>query len=308
MSRPTFICIGDIDIDVIVAVEELPERQGKLNGRRVAQAPGGMAANVAAALARLGASVRLLGAVGTDAAGGYAMASLREAGVDVTHTISVAGAETFGCISLIAPTGEKCLIRLVTDAYLPKPDAVTEEALVGGTHLHTTFGSPALALRALEMAKASTLTRSLDLEAADIPSDLGPLRQALAKTDFLFCNETTRAVLDSVLKAPATRFVDVVVTTLGSRGSRLERNGRDIEVPAFAATAVDSTGAGDCFAAAFLFASLQLRKDWADSLVFANAAAALSTRDFGAQSSLPDKQIVDALVASAEWRAASAQG
>jgi ribokinase len=263
-----------------------------------------MAANVAVSLARLGGIVRLLGAVGTDAAGEYALASLRSAGVDVSHSVAVSGAETFECISLIARTGEKCLVRLVTDAYLPTPDAVSKQALAGASHVHTTFGSPVLALRALDLARAAKLTRSLDIEVADIPSDVGLLRRALAKTDFLFCNDTTRSALDVVLGKPATMFVDIVITTLGDRGSRLERGDQLLEAPAFASTALDTTGAGDCFAAAFLFASLQQGQDWMDSLIFANAAAALSTQAYGAQGSLPDRQMVSQMVAKRKRQAA----
>lgn len=297
MSHPTFLCVGDIDVDLIVTVESLPDRDGKINGCQVARTPGGMAANAATALARLGADVRLFGTVGTDEAGEFALAELRRRGVDVSPSISVAGAETFGCISLITPEGEKSLIRLLTDAYLPSPSMLTAELLAGVTHLHTTFGSPMLALRVLEFGIAGKVTRSLDLELADIPSDHALLRQALTGTDILFCNEACRSVLDAALGAPAIRFVGIVVTTLGSRGGRLETADMMHEAAAFPTAAVDTTGAGDCFAAAFLFAFLQQHKSAADSLVFANAAAALSTRGYGAQSSLPDCQAVDLLIA-----------
>ena len=308
MSQPTFLCIGDIDVDLIVTLESLPDRDGKINGRQVARTPGGMAANAAAALARLGADVRLFGTVGTDEAGEFALAALRRAGVDVSPSISVAGAQTFGCISLITPEGEKCLIRLVTDAYLPSPSMLTADLLAGASHLHTTFGSPLLAQRALDLATAAKVTRSLDLELADIPSDPALLRQALTSTDILFCNGASRSVLEAALGAPAIGFVGIVVTTLGSRGSRLETADTIHEAAAFPTAAIDTTGAGDCFAAAFLFAFLQQDKSVVDSLTFANAAAALSTRGYGAQSSLPDCQAVDLLIAQEQPHVLLEQG
>jgi ribokinase len=308
VKSPTFLCIGDIDVDLIVTVESLPNRDGKINGRQVARAPGGMAANAAAALARLGAVVRLFGAVGADEAGEFALASLRRAGVDVSPTILVEGAATFGCISLITPEGEKSLVRLVTDAYLPSPAALTADLLTGVTHVHTTFGSPDLALRALGLATAAKVTRSLDLELADISSDSAVLNRVLTKTDILFCNEASRAALDAALGAPATTFGAIVVTTLGDSGSRLETADAVHEAVGFPVAALDTTGAGDCFAAAFLFASLQQVRSWNDSLIFANAAAALSTLGYGAQSSLPDSHAVDVLIAERPRPASLKQG
>jgi ribokinase len=297
MKRPRFLCIGDVDVDTIVTVESLPNRDGKINGRQVARVPGGMAANAAAALARLGAEVRLFGTVGTDEAGEFALASLRRAGVDVSPIISVPGAATFGCISLITPEGEKSLVRLVTDTYLPSPDILTADLLAGISHVHTTFGDPALTLRALGLAAAAEATRSVDLELADLPSDPSLLHKVLTNTDILFCNEASRSALDAALGTPATAFGGAIVTTLGSCGSRLEKDETTQEAVSFPVAAVDTTGAGDCFSAAFLFAAFQQRRSLIDCLTFANAAAALSTLGYGAQSSLPDSTAVDMLIA-----------
>ena len=308
MKHPLFLCVGDIDVDLIVIVESLPNRDGKINGQQVARAPGGMAANTAAALARLGAEVRLVATVGTDEAGEFALASLQRAGVDVSPTIFVDGAKTFGCISLITPEGEKSLVRLVTDAYLPPPSALTADLLAGVGHVHTTFGSPDLAVRALGLATTADATRSLDLELADISSDSSLLHKVLRNTDILFCNESSRAALDAALGAPATTFGGIIVTTLGDSGSRLETAGATHEAAGFPVVALDTTGAGDCFAAAFLFASLQQGRSWNDSLIFANAAAALSTLGYGAQSSLPDSHAVDLLIAERRLPASSKKG
>ena len=57
--------------------------------------------------------------------------------------------------------------------------------------------------------------------------------------------------------------------------------------PGFDAKVVDTTGAGDCFAAAFLYAQLMSQLDWVQTLRFANKAAAMSTTGLGAQSALP---------------------
>ena len=75
---PLFLCIGDLDVDVLIEVDRLPTRDGKVNGVVKQKAPGGMAGNVAAALARLGSRVRVLGRVGDDADGAFAVKSLEK--------------------------------------------------------------------------------------------------------------------------------------------------------------------------------------------------------------------------------------
>ncbi|HEY6521051.1 MAG TPA: carbohydrate kinase family protein, partial [Roseiarcus sp.] len=106
---PLFLCIGDLDVDVMIEVDRLPTRDGKVNGVVKQKAPGGMAGNVAAALARLGSRVRVLGRVGDDADGAFAVESLEKAGVDTSYVARLNGVATFSCISLLTPDGEKSL-------------------------------------------------------------------------------------------------------------------------------------------------------------------------------------------------------
>jgi sugar/nucleoside kinase (ribokinase family) len=103
---PLFLCVGDLDVDVLIEVDRLPTRDGKVNGVVKQKAPGGMAGNVAAALARLGSRVRVLGRVGDDADGVFAVESLQQVGVDTSFVSRLDGVATFSCISLLTPDGE----------------------------------------------------------------------------------------------------------------------------------------------------------------------------------------------------------
>ena len=118
---PRFLCIGDIDVDILIAVDRLPTRDGKVNGEHLQRVPGGMAGNVAVALARLGGAVRILGRVGDDDEAAFALAGLAQAGVDTAHVVRLKGVRTFSCIGLITPDGEKSLVKLMTPAYRPAP-------------------------------------------------------------------------------------------------------------------------------------------------------------------------------------------
>ncbi|HWY82044.1 MAG TPA: carbohydrate kinase family protein [Roseiarcus sp.] len=285
---PLFLCIGDLDVDVLIEVDRLPTRDGKVNGVVKQKAPGGMAGNVAAALARLGSRVRVLSRVGGDADGAFAVKSLEQAGVDTSFVSRLDGIATFSCISLLTPDGEKSLVKLMTSAYRPDASDVTEAALNGVRHLHlTSIGDPALCRRVVGAARSSGATASLDIERADCPEDAAALLDAIKGFDLIFCNAESRAFVDAALERPLAGLVAAVVTTLGADGAQVETAEGRISSPGFTPKIVDTTGAGDCFAAACLHARLAARLDWRDAIRFANCAAAISTTGLGAQSALP---------------------
>jgi sugar/nucleoside kinase (ribokinase family) len=285
---PLFLCIGDLDVDVLIEVDRLPTRDGKVNGVVKQKAPGGMAGNVAAALARLGSRVRVLGRVGEDADGAFAVKSLEQVGVDTSFVSRLEGVATFSCIALLTPDGEKSLVKLMTSAYRPDASDVTQAALKGVRHLHlTSVGDPALCRRVVDAARASGATASLDIERADCPDDPAVLLDAVKGFDLIFCNAESRAFVDAALERPLAGLVAAVVTTLGADGAQVEIAEGRISSPVLTPKIVDTTGAGDCFAAACLHARVAARLDWRDAIRFANCAAAISTTGLGAQSALP---------------------
>jgi ribokinase len=285
---PLFLSIGDLDVDVLIEVDRLPTRDGKVNGVVKQKAPGGMAGNVAAALARLGSRVRVLGRVGDDGDGAFAVESLEHAGVDTSFVSRLAGVATFSCISLLTPDGEKSLVKLMTSAYRPDASDVTSEALEGVRHVHlTSVGDTALCRRVVDAARTVGATASLDIERADCPDDAAALLDAVEGFDLIFCNAESRAFVDAALHRPLAGLGAAVVTTLGADGAQVETAEARITAPGFTPKIVDTTGAGDCFAAACLHARLAARLDWRDAIRFANCAAAISTTGLGAQSALP---------------------
>jgi sugar/nucleoside kinase (ribokinase family) len=296
---PLFLCIGDLDVDVLIEVDRLPTRDGKVNGVVKQKAPGGMAGNVAAALARLGSRVRVLGRVGDDADGAFAVKSLQQVGVDTDFVARLAGVATFSCISLLTPDGEKSLVKLMTSAYRPDASDVSEAVLEGVRHVHlTSVGDTALCRRVVDAARTLGATASLDIERADCPEDAAVLLDAIKGFDLIFCNAESRAFVDAALERPLAGLVAALVTTLGADGAQVETAEGRIASPGFTPKIVDTTGAGDCFAAACLHARLAARLDWREAIRFANCAAAISTTGLGAQSALPTaEQVVAYLLA-----------
>jgi len=285
---PLFLCVGDLDVDVLIEVDRLPTRDGKVNGVVKQKAPGGMAGNVAAAFARLGSRVRVLGRVGDDADGAFAVESLEQVGVDTSFVSRLEGVATFSCISLLTPDGEKSLVKLMTSAYRPDAGDVSDAVLEGVRHVHlTSIGDPALCRRVVDAARSSGATASLDIERADCAEDASILLDAIKGFDLIFCNAESRAFMDAALERPLAGLVAALVTTLGAEGAQVETAAGRIASPGFTPKIVDTTGAGDSFAAACLHARLTAKLSWSGALRFANCAAAISTTGLGAQSVLP---------------------
>lgn len=296
-TSPLFLSVGDIDVDVLIQVDRLPTRDGKVNGALLRRTPGGMAGNVSVALSRLGARVRILGRVGDDSDGEFALRRMEAAGVDTSFVAHLAGATTFSCIGLITPDGEKSLVKLMTPAYRPSAEDLSDRVSRGVSHIHlTSVGDPDLCRRVVEAARSVGAGASLDIELADCPSDASDFFDAICGFDLVFCNSESRQAVDAMLGGRLTEAVRSVVTTRGASGAEVETEGLRLFSPGFAADVVDTTGAGDCFAAACLYGRVVECYDWSEALRFANRAAALSTTGLGAQSALPTAaQVLESL-------------
>ena len=156
----------------------------------------------------------------------------------------------------------------------------------------TSIGDYELCRRVVQAARVAGASISLDIERADCPEHARTLLDTIEGFDLVFAMPESRAFVDATLGRPLAGLVLEVVTTLGKDGAQIEAAGRRIFSPGFTPRIVDTTGAGDCFAAACLYARLVARLNWDGTLRFANRAAALSTTGLGAQSALPTQDQV----------------
>lgn len=292
-----FLCVGDLDVDLMAAVARLPGSDDKVAGRRIGLTVGGMSANVAVGLSRLGCPSRLIAAIGDDEHGVTAEHHLEAERVDTRFLVRRDGVATFMCIVLLTGDGEKSLVRLETDAYLPRADEVPADAFADIDHVHLTLGDPALARHCVAQAGIAGATVSLDLETADMPDDPTVLPDLLPKLDWLFVNAASRGQVEDRLGPDFPSLTSRVVTTLGAAGSRIDGAGGPVLAAGFRVPVCDSTGAGDGFVAAFLHARLVERRPDGEALRRANAAAALVVQQYGAQTGLPTVSEIDRFLA-----------
>ncbi len=313
------LCLGNIVFDVLVRpVSELRWNTTSWVGS-IRHTMGGNGANTAFTLAVLGAPVRLLGWIGADPAGAALLEKLSRAGVD-TSFVRRGSAPTATTVSLVNERGDRFLLHApgVSGEAFQEPPELAGPLIegMGRLHLANLFAIPGLrrhGAQILRQARQAGLSTSLDTgwdQHGRWMEDLGP---ALKWTDLLFVNreETVGLTRSTHLQEAARIFascgVGAVVFKLGEDGCAIWREGRWVRVPAFEVPATDTTGAGDCFAGAFL-AALGRGLGWEESARFANAVAALTVAELGSTEGLRPWHEVERWMRSARIRTSGPAG
>lgn len=244
------VTLGDLLLDVIVRLGQ-PLAAGADADAVTQLGPGGQAANVAAWVAELGVGARFVGKRADDEAGGIAARGLERYGVEVVGPV-VAG-HTGTVVSLVGVDGER---TMASDRGV-SPDLRVDE-LDPAWFRDATLHLPGYSLlrspvdgAALEAARLAR-TVSVDLSSWSAIRDFGPERfrerlEALAP-DVVFANEAEAEIVGGPIAGA------LWIVKLGARGARF---GAD-ELPARAAEVVDTTGAGDAFAAGWLVGGAEL--------------------------------------------------
>ena len=290
----TVFVFGSVNADLVFSVPDLPAPGVTVLGEGVRSFPGGKGANQAVAAARDGAAVIFAGAVGRDGFAAVATSALREAGVDLSRLAEV-DAPT-GCASICVDRAGRNQIAVAPGANLLACASQVEDAALGpGVTLLMQMEVPA--------AEVAALTARAQVRGARVVLNLAPPGEisvdALRALDLLVLNEHEAAVLAACLgvatEAPALRAAlgpDVAVT-LGEAGAEAAVASGVIRVPGMRVTAVDTTGAGDCWCGV-LCAALDRGLAMEAAMHRACAAAALACTRAGAASAMPHSREIDA--------------
>jgi sugar/nucleoside kinase (ribokinase family) len=263
----TFFCLGDLMVDVVARLFG-PLAEGSDSPGVISYVGGGSAANTAAWLARVGESTTFVGAIGDDAAGQTQVESVHRLGVDVRFRVDRTR-PTGTCLVLVAPTGERTMVPDPgANLSLQEHDVPTDE-FRAGDHLHVS-GYALLrdardaALHAIRTARQAGMSVSVGAASAAPLGQLGAgaFLAMLPADVLLFANEKEAAVLTGRPAGPEelARTLAAVgreaVVTAGS-GVAAWSNGEAIAAMAaepLEGPELDTTGAGDAFAAGFLAA------------------------------------------------------
>ncbi|MDX1291475.1 MAG: ribokinase [Hyphomonas sp.] len=271
--------VGSVNLDIVATGPKLPRPGETVTGAKLARHPGGKGANQALAARRLGAEVRLIGAVGADDMAEEALKLLQSGGVDLSGVQHVNDETTGVALIAVSTDGEnQIMVCSGANAVLRPADVefVEIEHMMGVLEV-----SPDVLLAA---ARKATGFVSLNLAPAmDVPDAL------LAEADLISVNETEAAFYGGALH----QLDAYVAISLGGEGATLWRRGKEIARAAPPAVkVVDTVGAGDTFTAALTVALIEGQSPQ-ESLGFAVAAGAVACMKPGAQPSLPKRLDLD---------------
>ena len=292
--------VGARFADVVATAERHPKVGETVAGTAVLYFPGGKGANQAVASARLGTPTTLIGRVGKDAFGQELRAFLAAQGVDLTF-VKDSEAHTGTAIITVANADNTIVVVPGTNAMV-EADDVAAPVLARGDVAVSQFEIPLPTIVAfLKRARAAGATTILNPAPA-----MRTGAELLDLVDILILNETELGFLTGTGLHDSddhTRFTDaarslpggnkIVCVTLGKRGVLALIEGEPLVIPGRAVTAVDTTGAGDCFVGA-LAAQLAGSKSIRDALHYANIAASICVQRMGAAPSMPTAAEVEA--------------
>jgi ribokinase len=292
--------VGSLNEDVLVAVDRLPGRGETVIGRSAVLAPGGKGANQAAAAGELGPGVHMVGRVGEDPAGDRQLAALAGSRVNVSRVHRTPGVPTGSAtIPVEEGTGENLIVVVPgANAALTPEDADVESvrrATVVLLQLEVPMETVAAAARTATGTVVLTPAppQPLPDELTEHVDVLVPNEHELAQLAGAEPGDRSPAELAELARSVASC---AVVVTLGARGALVVlREGEVLVQAPPPVTAVDTTGAGDCFCGA-LAQALATDPDLPAAVRFAVTAAALSTTGPGARGALPDDAAVRALL------------
>ena len=278
------------------------------------KSPGGAPANVAVALAKLGAKSSFLGKVGDDVLGEFLRETLMKHGVDTTHMSLTNEARTGVVFVTLDKTGERNFsfyINPSADRFLAK-DELDESLFAENRVLH--FGSISMisepsksaTKEAVRLAKKNKMIVSYDpnlrlglWSSEELARET--ILSMLAEADIVKISEeeleflTGEKELEAGIVKLASYQVPVLLITCGHLGSYVHLQGETIHIPAMKVQTVDTTGAGDAFVSGVVY---QLNEEdrmieelsidrWKEIIRFASVSGALAASTRGAMTALP---------------------
>jgi sugar/nucleoside kinase (ribokinase family) len=252
-------------LDVIARINVSPQKInfGSDTASRISTSSGGAAGNVAAWLTRTDARSTIVSHVGDDPAGAAIVAEFDALGV--SHGDLVIPGETSGVVVvLVDSSGERTMFpdkganSRLTAQDLPDLNSFQAVYISGYALLNPLARDGVLAM--IEKIKAEGLPIYFDPASVGAMKDVADkeLHNWFSMMDVLFVNEEESIYLTGSVDIERALnylldFSQVVVIKRGSAGAIAKARGFDsISFPAFAATVVDTTGAGDSFAAGFI--------------------------------------------------------
>jgi sulfofructose kinase len=297
------ICVGHSALDRVFSVDAWPQASAKLRAHAYAEVGGGMAANAAVAIARLGGEARFWGPVGKEGIAGVMRAQLRAAGVDVRGMRCFAGLTSSVSTILVDARGERLIVGYRGSALEAPADWLPLKQLNSAGALLADVRWPQGAVAALRAARRRGVPGVLDAdtaESATLQTLAGEAEYALFSEPGLSCLAGAGDI-EGGLRRVIALGARLAAVTQGERGVSWIESGQAgglRRLAAFAVPVVDTLAAGDVFHGAFAL-ELARGKTSEEALRFAAAAAAVKCTRPGGRNGSPTREEVEEFLRAA---------
>ena len=288
------VVVGSASIDLTVISDKRPLAGETVIGQELVLSPGGKGANQAVAAARLGAEVAFIGVVGKDSYGNEIIDNFKRNHINIEYLNQLENVAS-GTAHITLAEGDNSIIVIPAANMLLTP-AMIDDALEIIRNADIVMVQQEIPLIVIEHLSKICLDLGIRLLLNPAPIRETPASVINAAT-YITPNEHEAAALfpgvslaDSLARNPHK-----LIVTQGKDGALYHDGERQVLIPGFKVSAVDTTGAGDTFNAAFAVAIAE-GKSFAASIKFANAAAALSVQKLGAQGGMPYRDEVERML------------
>jgi sugar/nucleoside kinase (ribokinase family) len=300
MVRVDVVGVGLNATDTVLTVPQVPPLGGKERIGRIDRQAGGQVSTALVTCQRLGLRTRYIGKLGDDGAGRLQLASLRQEGVDIRHVRRVRNTPTqVGVVIVDQRTGERTVYWARHPRLALSPSEVSVEAIRSARALLIDGCDVAAALKAARSARKAGIPVVADLDTVYTKVEcLFPFTDYLVASSNFMPAVTGQNDPFRALQFMAREYmVRAAGMTLGSDGALVYTQGRFHYSPGFLVATIDTTGAGDVFHGAFVYAVLA-GWEMGRSLEFSNAMAALNCTARGARGGIATRKAAERLIAT----------
>lgn len=294
-------CVGGGVIDLVYDLDTLPGADGKYNVRAVSESGGGMAANAAVMVSRLGGQSAWCGRVGDDDKGRRIIDGLKKEGVSVDCCKVYTGAASSHSVVLNSANGDRAILLYQLSGLDDDIDWLPMQSLLETDVVLADNRWIEGATVVLQAAAERGLPRVLDIDSAGSKDSLGFVSLG---THAIYSDPGLAALYggsdQETRLRKALEHTDFVAVTRGADGvDWMQSDGVLRHLPAYSVDAVETVGAGDVFHGAF---ALELADGAGEerALRFAAAAAALKCTRQGGRSSFPTREAIETRLSGAQ--------
>ena len=299
------LIVGSLNMDMTISMKRMPQKGETVMGKSLSYIPGGKGANQACASGKLGGRTTMLGCVGKDSFGKQQLENLKKSNIEISNINEIETEPTGTAVIYVEDEGDNSIVVVAGANSCCDKDYLIKHDFLFYSHDYFVFQME-IPYEAVYygISRAKELGKTTILNPAPAPDQIPD--KILEKIDYLTPNETEliklsgfSSVSEETIRKGArvlmSRGVKNVLVTLGDKGVLLVNQNTEKIFPARKVQAIDTTAAGDCFNGAFVVALAEGRK-LEDAISFANLASSIALTRKGAQSSIPDRKEVEALI------------